>query len=332
MVGAVLVHEGRIIGEGWHKRYGQAHAEVNCLENVAAADKHLVPLSTMYVNLEPCAHHGKTPPCAIRLVSEKVKEAIISNADPYEEVAGRGVDILRSNDIAVTLNVLREEGLWLNRRFFCFHQQMRPYIILKWAQTPEGHFAPADKSRFPITNAQSQALVHKWRTEEAAILVGFHTALNDNPQLTARLWEGRQPLRIVLDRKLQVSHTHNLYKPDARTWIVNEHKGGDEEHVSFIRLRFDDTLIPSLLQRLHESNILSLIVEGGEKLLNSFVAQNLWDEARILTGQATLPHGSIPAPVLNNATSAFTADIATDRLNVFVNNKSAYRYMPGMEL
>ncbi|MBS1689071.1 MAG: dihydrofolate reductase family protein, partial [Bacteroidetes bacterium] len=141
-----------------------------------------------------------------------------------------------------------------------------------------------------------------------------------------------QPLRIVLDRKLQLSHTHNLYKPEARTWIVNEHKGGDEEHISFIRLRFDETLIPTLLQRLHEANILSLIVEGGEKLLNTFIAQDLWDEARILTGQVTLPNGSILSPVLNNAALAFTTDIATDKLNVFVNNKSAYKYVPGMEL
>lgn len=332
MVGAVLVHNDRIIGEGWHKEYGQPHAEVNCLNSVQDADRQLIPESTMYVSLEPCAHHGKTPPCAVRLVDERVKEVVICNADPYEEVAGRGVDILTSNGVKVTLDVLKNEGLWLNRRFFCFHQQRRPYIILKWAQTQDGHFAPVDKSRFQITGAESQALVHKWRTEEAAIMVGFHTAMHDNPLLTARLWSGKQPLRIAFDRKIQMPHTHNLYNTDAHTWIINERLDADEGHIHFVKLSFDDSMLPSLLQRLHEARILSLIVEGGAHLLSRFIASGTWDEARVLTGQATLPSGSIPAPLLHNAAQAFTTEIGADTLSVFINDKSAYKYMPGMEL
>ncbi|MGN6568903.1 MAG: RibD family protein, partial [Flavipsychrobacter sp.] len=219
-----------------------------------------------------------------------------------------------------------------NRRFFCFHQQHRPYIILKWAQTPDGHFAPVDKSRFQITGAESQALVHKWRTEEASIMVGFHTAVHDNPQLTARLWNGKQPLRIAFDRKIQMPHTHHLYNTDAPTWIINERLEAEEGHVHFVKLSFDDSLLPAVLQRLHEAKVLSLMVEGGAHLLGRFIDMGIWDEARVLTGQATLPADSIQAPVLSNATEAFTTEIGVDRLNVFINNKSAYKYVHGMEL
>ena len=332
MVGAVLVHQDRIIGEGWHKQYGQPHAEVNCLESVQEADKHLIPESIMYVSLEPCAHHGKTPPCAVRLVQEQVKEVIISNTDPYEAVAGRGIDILQMHGIDVTTGVSGDAGLWLNRRFFCFHQQKRPYIILKWAQTPDRHFAPADRSRCSITNGESQALVHKWRTEEAAIMIGYNTALNDDPQLTSRIWAGKQPLRIVVDRNLQLPHTHNVYKPDARTWIINEQSERVEEHMRFVKLKFEGLLITEVLKQLHEASILSVIIEGGAALLNSFIEQGYWDEARVLTGQTRLPQDSIIAPVLSNAVAAFETEIGTDNMEVYINNKSAYKYVPGMEL
>ncbi|MBZ0099323.1 MAG: bifunctional diaminohydroxyphosphoribosylaminopyrimidine deaminase/5-amino-6-(5-phosphoribosylamino)uracil reductase RibD, partial [Taibaiella sp.] len=170
MVGAVLVHNGRIIGEGWHKEYGGPHAEINCLASVAEEDKHLIPQSTMYVSLEPCAHHGKTPPCADRLVQERVKEVIICNTDPHDKVAGKGIEILRKAGIAVTTGVLEREGRWLSRRFFCTMEQKRPYVILKWAQTADGFFAPLDRSRYQITTQDSMQLLHKWRTEEDAIM------------------------------------------------------------------------------------------------------------------------------------------------------------------
>jgi len=331
MVGAILVYNGRVIGEGWHHFYGADHAEVNCLKNVHEADKHLVPECTMYVNLEPCAHYGITPPCATRLVAEKVRKVVIANKDPFDQVKGEGIEILKKGGIAVQTGVLEIEGLWVNRRFFCSHEHQRPYIILKWAQTKEGFIAPADRSRVQISGAESQQLVHKWRTEESAIMVGATTALGDNPQLTARLWEGKHPLRIVLDRKLQIPHTHHIYDKAAATWIVNDHTETLEGNVHLMQLVFDHTLLSQLMLRLHHAKILSLIVEGGPKLLNSFIKKGLWDEARIITGQTIINDG-IPSPVLNGGTHAFDSVIGSDTLQVIINKHTRYPYVVGMEL
>ncbi len=331
MVGAVLVHNERTIGEGWHHYYGADHAEVNCLKNVAEADKHLIPESTMYVNLEPCAHYGITPPCAVRLVGEKVKKVIVANIDPFEKVSGMGLEILTQGEVAIKTGVLEQEGLWVNRRFFCFHRQKRPYIILKWAQTNNGFIAPSDKSRLQITCNDSRKLVHKWRTEEAAIMVGTTTALNDNPQLTARLHEGKQPLRIVLDRKLRLPHTHHVFDNSAATWIINERQEMLNGNIHSVQLTFDDTLLTQLMNRLYAAKILSVIVEGGAVLLNSFIRMGLWDEARIFTGDVFL-HDGISAPHLENEDPAFTTDKGSDSLQVFVNKNCAYHYIKGMEL
>lgn len=331
MVGAVLVHEGRIIGEGWHREYGTAHAEVNCLESVADADRHLVSESTMYVNLEPCAHHGKTPPCALRLVKEKVRRVIVANEDPFEQVDGKGFEILKSHHIYTEQGVLEKQGLWLNRRFFCFHQRKRPYIILKWAQTPEGYFAPLDRSRYPITGTDSRQLLHKWRTEESAILVGYQTALNDNPELTARMYTGRQPLRIVFDRTLQLPRTHHVFSSAAPTWIINAGVEGEEGNIRFVQINFSDNPLTQILEKLYDANRLSLIVEGGAVLLESFIREGLWDEARVFTGQASMSEG-VHAPLLTNFKKAFDAGVGGDRLNVYVNKDSKYKYVAGMEL
>lgn len=331
MVGAVLVYEGKIIGEGWHKEYGQAHAEVNCIESVSADNKKLIPESSMYVNLEPCAHQGKTPACALRLVKEKVQEVIIANVDPYEQVKGEGIHILEAAGVKVTRGICKDEGLWLNRRFFCFHQQKRPYIILKWAQSKEGYIAPEDKSRLQLSNVNSQQLVHKWRTEEAAIIVGYHTAMNDNPQLTARKWEGKQPLRIVLDRQLQLPKTHHVFNKDAETWVINEVKEGNEGNIEYIRLAFDDTLLQEILNKLHAAKKLSLIVEGGAVLLNSFINEGLWDEARVFETATSIKNG-IAAPEMKGKDGVLTMPIEDDMLRVYVNPESAYPYISGMEL
>lgn len=331
MVGAVLVHNDRVIGEGWHQQYGEAHAEVNCLSSVADEDKHLIPGSTMYVNLEPCAHHGKTPPCAVRLTEEKVKAVVISNRDPFEKVAGRGIDILTKNNIPVTTGILEQEGKWLNRRFFCFHEQKRPYIILKWAQTKEGFFAPTDRSRFQISNVQSQSLSHKWRTEEAAIMVGYNTALYDNPQLTARQWNGKQPLRIVLDRNLELPKTHHIFKAGSPTWIVNEKKEEGIGFPDYLQIPMDEKFFNRLMQRLYNANILSLVVEGGAALLDNFMDNDLWDEARIFTGSASLPNG-LPAPLLRNADNILDIQLGDDRLNVYTKRQTPYAYVQGMQL
>jgi len=331
MVGAVLVHEDRIIGEGWHRSYGSSHAEVDCLNNVKSDDRHLIPASTMYVNLEPCAHYGLTPPCAARLVEEKVKKVIIANTDPFEKVKGRGVAILIAGGIEVETGLLEKEGLWVNRRFFCSQEQKRPYIILKWAKTREGFIAPSDRSRFQITGTAASELLHKWRTEEAAIMVGTTTALNDNPELTARFWPGKQPLRIVPDRFLQLPVTSNLFNKDANTWILNEKKEAGNGGLNFIKSAFDESFLPGLMARLYEARKLSLIVEGGARLLESFISMGLWDEARIFTGAASIPDG-LPAPLLKGGHHEYSMQIGDDQLDLFVNKNSKYAYSPGLDL
>jgi diaminohydroxyphosphoribosylaminopyrimidine deaminase/5-amino-6-(5-phosphoribosylamino)uracil reductase len=331
MVGAVLVHEGCIIGEGWHRQYGQAHAEVNCLESVRDADRHLIPESTMYVSLEPCAHHGKTPPCALRLVAEKVRKVIIANIDPFEKVGGKGMQILNEAGIETVSGILDTEGAWMNRRFFCFHRQQRPYIILKWAQSQNGFMAPAGKTRLQLSNKHSRELVHKWRTEESAIMVGHATAVADDPQLTARLWQGPQPLRIALDKDLKLPHSLALFNDEADTWIINRHQEATEGRVRYVQLPFYENLLPQLLTRLYEANRLSLIVEGGAALLQSFIAAGLWDEARVFTTPVVLPDG-LPAPQLTNAAAAFTTTLDTDRLHVYTHIHTQYPYAPGMAL
>ncbi|MCD6013858.1 MAG: riboflavin biosynthesis protein RibD [Flavipsychrobacter sp.] len=331
MVGAVLVHGDRIIGEGWHHYYGADHAEVNCLKNVAEVDKYLIPESTMYVNLEPCAHHGITPPCAGRLVQEKIRRVVIANFDPNEKVAGKGIAILRESGTEVITGICEKEGLWLNRRFFCFFTNKRPYVVLKWARTKDGFIAPKDRSRLQITGQVTQKLVHKWRTEEAAIMVGHTTALMDNPQLTARHWEGLHPLRIVFDRKLQLPRTHNVFDNTAATWVINERHEILDGNIHSVKLRFDETLLAQLMQRLYEARILSVMVEGGAVLLNSFIAQGLWDEARVLTGEVEIGEG-VDAPVISKAEHAIDDFSGKDKLDVFVNKNSAYQYAEGMRL
>jgi len=331
LVGAVLVHEGRVLAEGFHEQYGKEHAEINCLNRVKDAERHLIPESTLYVSLEPCAHFGKTPPCALRLVQEKIKKVIICNTDPFEKVSGKGLEMLRNAGIGTETGLLEEKGRWLNRRFFCFYQDKRPYIILKWAQTGQGFFAPLNRTRFQMSNRHSQQLVHRWRTEEAAIMVGTETALRDDPQLTARLWNGPQPLRIVLDKKLRLPQNLRIFNEKAITWIINEIKDEEKENLRFVRMDFSKDLLPSILNKLFEAGILSLIVEGGERLLHSFLSENLWDEARIFETENVLKTG-IPAPVLGNAQKVMETPLQSDRLRVFLNDSNPFRYVSGMEL
>jgi diaminohydroxyphosphoribosylaminopyrimidine deaminase / 5-amino-6-(5-phosphoribosylamino)uracil reductase len=331
MVGAILVHNGRVIGEGWHRQYGEAHAEVNCFNSIAEPNKHLIPDSTMYVSLEPCTHYGKTPPCALRIVQEQVKEVIICNTDPFEKVGGRGIEILRAKNIRVETGLLEKEGNWLNRRFFCFHQQQRPYIILKWAETANGFIAPADKSRFQLSNVHSSQLVHKWRTEEAAIIVGYNTAFNDNPQLTARNQTGRQPLRIALDPDLSLPQTHNLFNTDADTWLINEKTEETNNNISKLKMPFNENLLQEILNRLHTAGKTSLIVEGGAQLLQSFIDLGLWDEARVFATPKILQDG-VAAPRLTNADGAASFGMDDDTLMLYVNTASAYTYVNGMDL
>jgi diaminohydroxyphosphoribosylaminopyrimidine deaminase/5-amino-6-(5-phosphoribosylamino)uracil reductase len=325
MVGAVLVHDGRIIGEGCHEQYGQAHAEVNCFNSVAETDRHLVALSVLYVSLEPCAHFGKTPPCAIRIVEEGVKKVVICNRDPFEQVDGKGIHILKEQGIEVVTGVLEQEGTWLNRRFFTFHKKHRPYIILKWAQTNNGFFAPADASRFQMSNEYSRRLSHQWRREEAAIIVGTRTALHDNPQLIARYSEGRQPLRIALDKDLQLPATHHLRSGDYPTWIINRYQDKVEGNTRYIQYDFGGGLIDFLLSLLHQEKILSLIVEGGAVLLQSFINAGCWDEARIFITPPLLEQG-IAAPVAEDKDLVLDTALGQDRLQVYCRQQQSFQH------
>lgn len=331
MVGAVLVHNDVIIGEGWHQQWGEPHAEVNCINNVPNSLKHLIPDSTMYVTLEPCAHWGKQPPCANRIVEEGIRKVVVCNDDPFEKVRGHGFEILSRAGVEVRRETLVENGRWLNRRFFTIHQQNRPYIILKWAQSADGYVAPPDGSRTTISNHFSHILSHKWRTEEAAIMVGYNTALNDDPQLTARQWDGPQPLRIALDKSLKLPRTHYLFQYAASTWIFNEHEDSQQGSIDYIKAPFNEELLPFLLQKLKTAQKLSLIVEGGPVLLQSFITARLWDEARIFKTSVQLRDG-IKGPNLTNTALQTSWNIATDNLELWLNKNSSFTYPAGAEL
>lgn len=331
MVGAILVHEGRIIGEGWHYEYRQAHAEVNAIENVAEADKRLIPQSTLYVSLEPCAHHGHTPPCAERIVKEGIKQVVVCNDDPFPKVSGRGYTILKEAGVEVMREVLAEKGNWVNRRFFCVQKQDRPYIILKWAQTQNGFFAPLNRTRYQMSNKLSQTLVHKWRTEESAILIGTKTALHDDPQLTARLWEGKQPLRVVLDKHAVLPASLRILNGETDTIVITEADKESKENLRYAKADFGNDLMREVLNIIKQQGKNSLIVEGGAHTLQRFINAGLWDEARVFTTPPLLSDG-IGAPVLRDSVVCFNTAVDSDMLQVYTRVGSPYTYVAGMEL
>lgn len=295
IVGAVIVHEERIIGEGYHRQYGQAHAEVNAVNNVLANHdnaEELLSQSTIYVSLEPCAHYGKTPPCADLIIKYRMPHVVVGCRDPFDQVNGKGIDKLQNAGIKVTTGILENECRWLNRRFFTRVQQKRPYVILKWAQTADGFFAPTDKSQLWITGEESRRLVHKWRSEEDAILVGKNTVAIDDPQLNTRYWPGKSPKRIIIDRSLELSHELKIYDQSVETLIFNELKTDIEGKIKYIALEDFERFVPQyILFQLYLQDIQSVIIEGGAKALQSFIDAGLWDEARIFTGTTLLGQG-----------------------------------------
>ncbi|HSN08639.1 MAG TPA: bifunctional diaminohydroxyphosphoribosylaminopyrimidine deaminase/5-amino-6-(5-phosphoribosylamino)uracil reductase RibD [Hanamia sp.] len=299
MVGAVLVYNDRIIGEGYHKKYGEAHAEVNCINNVPAEQKSLIEKSTMYVSLEPCSHFGKTPPCSNLIIQQKIKKVVIGCRDIYEEVDGRGIEKLRNAGLEVITGVLEDESRELNKRFFTFHQQKRPYIILKWAQSANGKIGSEHGERLFISNEYTNRIVHKWRSEEAGILVGANTALKDDPSLTTRLWKGKNPVRIVIDPHLKLPASLKIFTDESKTIIYNLIKNSSEKNIEYIQIR-PDNLLESLVSSLYESDIQSILVEGGAKTLQSFIDQNLWDEARVITNGEMIIEEGVNAPAMKN--------------------------------
>jgi diaminohydroxyphosphoribosylaminopyrimidine deaminase / 5-amino-6-(5-phosphoribosylamino)uracil reductase len=298
MVGAVLAYEGKIIGEGYHQRYGGAHAEVNAVASVAAQNRAFIAKSTLYVSLEPCCIYGKTPPCTNLIIQEKIPKVVISCLDLTPEVRGRGVAILREHGVEVLTGVLEEEGKELAATRNIAVSQNRPYIILKMAVSSNGYFAPLDRSQFWITQATSKRLVHRWRSEADAILIGTTTALMDDPQLDNRHYFGKSPLRIVLDRKLSLPPHLKVFSDGKKTLIVSEQipENVISEQVQYLQLPFDASFWEKLMHILWTDYKLGVVlIEGGAKIFESIIAAQMWDEARVLEGRNILENG-IPAP------------------------------------
>jgi diaminohydroxyphosphoribosylaminopyrimidine deaminase/5-amino-6-(5-phosphoribosylamino)uracil reductase len=278
LVGCVVVHEGRIVGEGWHKKYGEAHAEVNAIQ--AVEDKDILRESTLYVNLEPCSHMGKTPPCVDLIIQHRVKKVIIANRDSNLLVAGKGVEKLGHAGIAALMDVCSTEAYTLNRRFFTYMEKKRPHIILKWAETADGFIARKDNDSRWISDEYSRQLVHKWRSEEDAVLVASGTAWYDNPMLNVRDWSGRDPVRVLIDRYLKVAPKSHLFNRLQKTICYNLVKDERQDNLIYIRLK-PENFIESVIENLYTQKIQSVIIEGGAQILNTFIQYNLWDEARI---------------------------------------------------
>jgi diaminohydroxyphosphoribosylaminopyrimidine deaminase / 5-amino-6-(5-phosphoribosylamino)uracil reductase len=347
MVGAVLVTDDRIIGEGYHEVYGGPHAEPNCLTSVRKEDANLIAQSVMYVSLEPCAHFGKTPPCADLIIKHSIPKVVVGCRDPFSEVNGKGIEKLLSAGIEVQQGVLEGDCRELNKRFFTFHTQHRPYIILKWAQTANGFMAPPRppltppkgensaqasliestnikqsstgrvKRRFYITNEFTNRLVHKWRSEEAAILVGTNTVLMDDPQLTTRLWPGNNPTRLVIDMDLKIPATLRIFSGDAKTVVFNKVKHEEKENVLFYQVTDDVNIVHQVSNALYQLKILSVIVEGGARLLQSFIDEGIWDEARVIGNRQLAIGNGLPAPVLTNCEKTNEERVFSDTIHFY---------------
>ncbi len=317
MVGCVIVCNNIIIGEGWHQQFGQAHAEVNAINSVK--DKSLLEKSTVYVTLEPCSYIGKTPACSSLLINEGVKKVVIATLDPNPKVSGNGVKALKAAKIDVAFGVLEKESVTINKRFFINQKLQRPYVILKWAQTKDGFIARTNFDSKWISNEHSRQLVHKWRAEEDAILVGKNTAKYDNPSLTVRDWSGKNPVRVMLDRQLELDQGLQLFNGEVETLMYNLKESNKLPNYELIKLE-SDNLIVELLQDLYQRNIGSIIIEGGSKVLQSFIEPGTWDEARVFTSQQEFDEG-IEAPLIEEPLEKHV-QIKGDSLTYYLNPKS----------
>jgi diaminohydroxyphosphoribosylaminopyrimidine deaminase/5-amino-6-(5-phosphoribosylamino)uracil reductase len=332
MVGAVLVYDDRLIGEGYHEKYGEAHAEPNCIKSVKDEQKNLISRATMYVSLEPCSHFGKTPPCADLIIANKIPKVVIGCQDPFKEVNGKGIEKLKAGGVDVEPGVLENECREVNKRFFCFHIHYRPYIILKWAETanrkiaaslppPEGatYHAFANK-RLQISNEFTNRLVHKWRSEEAAVLVGTNTALMDDPELTTRLWEGHNPIRIVVDMELKLPPSLRIFNGEAKTIVFNKIKNEESDTLLFYQVTEDVSLVHQITNALYQLKIQSVIVEGGARSLQSFIDEGMWDEARVIRNEELIIENGLDAPVLSNQKLVESQKLFSDQTNIYRNS------------
>lgn len=322
MVGAVIVCDGRIIGEGYHIRAGEPHAEVNAVRSVAESDRALLVRSTIYVSLEPCSHYGKTPPCCDLIISVGIPRVVIATTDFNSLVNGGGIERMRAAGIDVTVGLFAEEARWLNKKFFTFHKLHRPYIILKWAHTADG-FIDARRSggkALAISTKGSFVAMHKLRSECDAILVGTNTALLDNPSLTIREWCGRQPLRLVVDRESKLSSSLNLFNGMHPTIVYTNNPVPDKfgKNVEQIKVDSAEKILPAILSHLASIKVGSLLVEGGAALLQSFIDANLWDEARVECNPNLTIGDGVPAPQLNGWSRSEESLCFGNKISLFV--------------
>jgi diaminohydroxyphosphoribosylaminopyrimidine deaminase / 5-amino-6-(5-phosphoribosylamino)uracil reductase len=317
MVGAVLVAEGRVIGEGFHRKYGQPHAEVNCLRSVQESDRHLIPGSTLYVSLEPCDHFGKTPPCTDLILSHNIAKVVVGTRDPFPQVNGKGMEKLSNAGIEVVYGVMEKECREINCQFFHFHEQKLPYVILKWAQSADGKIAGTGPGRTFISNIYSNRLVHKWRSEVMSIMVGSNTVVLDDPSLTTRHWPGKDPIRIVVDTDDVVDEKKRVLDGSVQTIIFNFSKEEEKKNIRYVKMKKNTEAIPQILHYLAQQNIQSVMVEGGARLLRSFIDMCLWDEARVITNEDLIIGDGLAAPNLRDQELISTEKIGTDRTNSY---------------
>jgi len=329
LVGSVIVYEGKIIGEGWHQKAGEPHAEVNAINSVK--DKNLLSQSTIYVNLEPCSHYGKTPPCADLIVQMNIKNVVIGTIDYNSKVYGKGIEHLKQNGCNVVVGVLEKACRAINKRFFTFHKTKRPYIILKWAETKDGYIFPEErnvnKKPIWISNTYALQLVHKWRTEEQSILVGTNTAIQDNPKLNARNYFGKSPIRIAIDCKLKIPKNYNFFDGDIETIIFTEDEVAlKSKNINYVKIDFSKNVTKQVLRVLYNKGVQSLIIEGGTKTLNSFIEEDLWDEARVFESENYFGAGIKSPKFYKNQEKAIknrlsTRKIKNNKLSIYSNDK-----------
>ncbi|GAA4062994.1 bifunctional diaminohydroxyphosphoribosylaminopyrimidine deaminase/5-amino-6-(5-phosphoribosylamino)uracil reductase RibD [Flavobacterium cheonanense] len=307
LVGSVIVYNNEIIGEGWHRKSGEPHAEVNAINSVK--DKSLLSKSTIYVSLEPCSHFGKTPPCCDLIIANKIPNVVIGTIDPFAKVSGTGIKKLIEAGKNVTVGILEDECNELNKRFFTFHNKKRPYIILKWAESEDGFIAPLSKEKKEpvwITNEFSRQLVHKWRSEEQAILVGTNTVIEDNPSLTTRDWSGNHPIRIVLDQNNRISKESHIFDNQVKSITITKEN-----------INFNNNIALGITDFLFNEGIQSVIIEGGRQTLQTFIDANIWDEARVFSGEIYFKSGT-KAPTISGENSK-KEKILNDELLTFFN-------------
>ena len=315
MVGAIVTYNGKIIGEGWHKKYGRNHAEINAINNVQ--DKSLLKKSTLYVNLEPCCHFGNTPPCTDFIIKKNIPNVIIGCIDPNSEVAGKGIKKLQENSVNVISGVLDKKCRDLNKRFFKFKNDKKPYVILKWAKSRDNFIAPINQNKpFWMTSEQSKKLVHKWRSEEDSILVGTNTVNLDNPSLTVRLSDGKNPIRVIIDRNISLDANYKIFNSDSKTIIFNEKKTYNTKTNYYIKVNFN-SLIEEMLKELYKLNIISIIVEGGAYTLSKFIQANIYDEIRVFTTKLNLENG-IESPNIPELKKISSKKINSDTLDIYI--------------